>query len=756
MTNKTFAGSFPRKAVFLATATAIGALNAGTAIAEPMLHTPSFYRTADMSRYVDNYLELGVGYNSKDSYGFGEWSGLREDGAYPIVGFNWLTRARDSDASYWRLSGSGLGLETRKFGLEVGNQGRWKINASADRLVRSEIDDARFVHPNGLGTSTLSGIGTVPITTATPLTPYRIEQGRDFYRLGLTTNLSQTWDLQVQYREDVRDGTRVMGVPFTGFGSTSNLPYEIDDHTQQLDATLAFANQTSQLQFAYHFSRYENDLTALNLQNPNTTPTNIGGGATVPSPTTGRVSLMPSNDYHQLSVSGMHQFTRNVRLAAKLSYGLGTQDQQFLPYTTGAAALALPRNSLDGELRRTLFDLSLMLRPTAVSNLKIGYQHFDHDNATPISSYTYARQDADQGQIPGTSFDRKNAPLSTTENKLVADGDIRVGANATVRGLVEYSQKDYKLSDRSQTETTKAGVEFRRPIFDTLSGSVGYDYTQRTGSEYDRYAFIAASYVNPQLAIYHPSMRAYMFSDYSQNRLRASTNWTASETVNLQGSIEGYQQQYEDTGCSAVNPTQDPSFGVMPDNCLGRNLAEGGALNLDLQWQPEENFTAFVFVNYSLLTTEQSGRAWTNATAAIDSTRDWRATIDTEDHAVGTGFKWQPDEAGRMSLGGHYVFTDGRNKVNMITALAGETAVPESTNHSHSIQLYAKWAFDRSTTFRLNYLYETRESKDWAYLNPATGLPYGPVVSPAFVWTGQDAPRYENHVVGVSVALHSW
>ena len=744
MINKSLANPAPRKVAFLATAAALGALAAGAAVAEPMLHTPSFYRSGEMSRYVDNYVELGVGYNSKDSYRFGEWNGLREDGAYPIVGFNWLSRARDSDASYWQLTGSGLGLETRKFGLEVGNQGRWKVNASADRLVRSELDDARFVHPNGLGTSSIRGIATVPITTATPTTPYRIEQGRDFYRLGLTTNLSSNWDLQVQYREDIRDGARVMGVPFTGFGSANNVPYEIDDHTQQIDTTLAFANQTSQLQLGYHFSRYENDLNAFLVQDPS--------GSVV---TDGRVSLMPSNDYHQVSITGAHRFGRDTRLTAKLSYGLGTQNDAFLPYTTTPGATALPRASLDGELVRTLFDLSLSMRPTAGTSLRLGYQYFDHNNDTPTANYRYARQDAAQGAI-GSSFERTNAPLSTTENKLVADGDIRVGMNATVRGIVEYSQKDYKLSDRSQTETARAGVEFRRPILDTLSGSVGYDYTQRTGSEYDRYAFIAASYVNPQLTVYHPSMRSYMFSDYSQNRLRANANWTASETINLQGSIEGYQQQYEDTGCSIVNPTQTASFGAMPDNCLGRNLAQGGALNFDLQWQPEENFTAFAFVNYSLLTTEQSGRAWTNAAAAIDSTRDWQATIDSEDHAVGTVFKWQPDEAGRLSVGGHYVFSDGRNKINMATALAGETAVPESKTYSHSVQMYAKWAYNRSTTFRLNYLYEIRESNDWAYLDPNTGLPYGPVVSPGFIWTGQDATRYENHVIGVSVALHSW
>jgi MtrB/PioB family decaheme-associated outer membrane protein len=742
-----------RRPSYLLTLAALCAM-APPVVAEPMLHTPSFYRSGDMSRYVDNYVELGVGYNSDDSYKFGEWNGLREDGAYPIVGFNWLSRNRSDDASYWQITGSGLGLETRKFGLELGTQGRWKLNASADRLVRSELDTARFIHPNGLGTSNLGGIATVPITAATPTTPYNIEQGRNFYRLGLSTSLSKHWDLQVAYREDVRDGARVMGVPFNGFANPNNVPYEIDDHTQQFDTTLAFADSLTQIQFAYHFSRYENKLDSLTLQNP----VRPALGATATLPDIGRVSLMPSNDYHQISATGTYRLTPLTRISSKLSYGLGTQNDAFLPYTTGTVATALPRASLDGELARTLFDLALTTRPSDRTSLRLAYQYFDHDNQTPRASYLYARQDADQGAVAGTSFARTNAPLSTTENKLTVDGDLRLQANTVLRGVLEYSQKDYRLSDRARTENAKAGIELRRPIFDTVSGALGYDYSQRTGDSYNRYAFIAASYDNPQLVLYHPSLRAFHLNDFTQNKLRANANWVASETITLQGSVEAYQQQLEDAGCSTVNATQAATFaaaGTMPDNCLGRNLAEGTAVNLDLQWQPEENFTAFTFVNYSVLTTEQSGRAWTTAAQGIDATRNWFATIDTQDHAVGTGFKWQPDEAGRWNIGGHYVFSDGRGRTNMVTALAGETAVPDSSTTSHSAQLYAKWMLNRMMTLRFNYLYETLEAKDWALTNPTTGQSFPPI-NGTFVWTGQGSPRYENHAVGVSVALHSW
>jgi MtrB/PioB family decaheme-associated outer membrane protein len=766
-------------------AAALAALS-GSASGEPMLHHQTFYRNADMARWVDNYIELGAGYNNKDSYRFGEWNGLREEGAYPIVGFHWLSRGRDNDALYWRAQGSGLGLETRKLSIEGGEQGRWRLAASADRLVRSELDTARFIH-QGLGGSNLtlaagcSGFASIGAINAACLTPYKVEQGRDFYRLGFTGQLGGAWELSVNYREDVRDGTRVMGFITNSFQSIPT-PYQIDDHTQQVEALLGYALDGHQFQLGYSYSRYDNKLDALVITNP------IGAA---PPEFPNRMSLAPGNEFHQLQATGSYRFSADTRLTGKLSYAIGTQDQAFLPYSINGAAAnlaLLPRASLDGEVVKTLADLTLTMRPSAATSLKLGYQYYDFDSRTPIAQYLYASRDAAAQGAAASANTRSNAPVSTTEHKVSADGDYRFGGQWTLRGLIEYTQKDYALTDRAGTETTKAGIELRKPVFDGFLGSLGYTFTQRTGSPYDKNTFFRNSYTNATFQTNttggsltnHPSMRSFMYADFDEDRLRATSNWAVSETVSLQFGVDGYQQRYKDPNCAAIadpnvaaaiNKNEaDPAL-KLPDTCLGRALAEGVSGNLDLQWQPEENFMTFAFINIAQTRTEQNGRTWRTddgttalpadeSFSAADQRRNWFGEISYLDHAVGFGAKWQPTEI--WDLGGHYVFSNGIGKTAIIQgaapslgagnagALAPATAMPDSESTLHSVQLYAKWMVSRKMTLRLNYLYEALRSRDWGYDNLA------PTSNANVLQTGQGSPKYENHVVGVSVALHGW
>lgn len=762
-----------RPALTVAAAMVVAAFGSA-AFAEPMLQHRNVSRLADMSRWTDNYVELGVGYNSKDSYKFGEWNGLREDGAYPIVGFNWLSRSQDNDAAYWQVHGSGLGLETRMLSGEVGVQGRWKLTAGADRLVRSELDTGKYIH-RGLGGNRLtlapgcSGFASIAAINTACLQPYKVEQGRDFYRLGYNLALSGAWDFAVNYREDVRDGTRVMGF-ITNSGQALPVPYAIDDHTQQVDALLSYASQRAQFQVGYTYSRYENDLAGLQLFNP------IGTLSATPN---NRMSLAPDNEFHQLQAIGALSLGKTTRLTSKLSYGLGTQDESFLPYSIngGGANLALlPRRSLDGEVVKTLFDLSLTTRPTNDSSLKLGYQYYDYDNRTPRAQYLYWGRDTSTAPSATSAMTRTNAPVSSTEHKGVVDGDYYLSANTVLRGQVEYRQVQYELVDRAETETTKAGLELRRPVLDTVMGSVGYWYTEKTGSDYDKNVFFRNSYTNPtfQTSVSggnltnHPSVRAFIYADYDEDRFRTSANWAVSETVSLQSSLDGYRQRFKGPDCGRIiDPLANNALPDLPNTCLGRTLAEGGSLNMDLQWQPEENLSVFSFMNLAETVVEQRGRTWalstTNAPSAADMRRDWFGRSTNQDHSVGFGGKWLPKET--IDLGAQYVFGHSVSKVAVrqsaapaaavgatgnAAALVQSTALPDAETTTHTVQLYAKWNYSRTLTFRLNYLYETLESSNWAY----DGI--GMTANSSVLMTGQASPKYENHVIGVSVALSSW
>lgn len=119
-------------------------------------------------------------------------------------------------------------------------------------------------------------------------TPFEIQQGRDIYRVGLSTLLGKEWDFKVNYREDQRDGTRLTGFIFSG-GSAAILPYQIDDKTQQIEAVLAYTTKLAQFQLGYTYSKFSNNLDTFDVQNP------YSGGA---NPLNQRMSLAPDNDHH--------------------------------------------------------------------------------------------------------------------------------------------------------------------------------------------------------------------------------------------------------------------------------------------------------------------------------------------------------------------------------------------------------------------------------------------------------------------------
>jgi MtrB/PioB family decaheme-associated outer membrane protein len=726
------------------------------ALAEPMQQV-TLYRNADMSRWSDNYVEFGVVGNSaidvgtpNSSFKFGEFSGLKAEGIYGTLGFNWITRDPENDAKYSQVYGENVGLAS-KFLLEAGEQGRWKMNIGLDRLTRYETDSAKFIH-QGLGTDSLTLPGFTRVANATLVPPatfsqYDIQQTREIYRLGFGGVLSSNWDYKVSFREDRREGTRLTGITFN---QALVVPYPIDDHTQQMEAALSYASKVAQLQLGYTFSRFENTFSSFNVANPYSAPA---------TSVVGRMSLMPDNDYHQVNAIGAYNFTRATRLQMHGSYAVGRQRDTFVPYSANLADNAVgnvpPVSSLNGKVVNSLLDLVLTTRPNDKSNLKFGYQHRDNDNQTPVTTFLYLSRDTTTPAVANSANTRTNVPISTTEQKLVVDGDYEIARRTLLRAELENRRVNYQLTDRTYTNTAKATFELRRPVSDEFLGNLGYIYTQRTGSDYDKSVFFRSSYTNPTfysttLVDNHPSLRSYMYSDFKENRVRAAGTWTADETVSVQGSIDGYRQRFLGADCNEVSKAI-VAVGTdtqLPDTCLGRTQAEGASAHIDLQWQPEENVSTFAFGDIAQTIIDQRGRPWLrNNGSGANTALDYFDTLTYRDIAVGLGVKWQPE---KWDVGAQYVFNRGIGK-SEISLASGATAVPvpDTETRTHSVQLYAKWNYSKQVAWRFNYWIERMMSSDWAY-----GL--APTAAQNVLLTGQTAPNYWNHVLGVSVAFQSW
>ena len=83
-------------------------------------------------------VEFGAAYLSDDSFKFGEYTGMTEQGGYAIA--NAWTAYRSEDADYFDLTATNLGLDSRSLMMEGGRQGSYRLHLRYDELPHNVSD----------------------------------------------------------------------------------------------------------------------------------------------------------------------------------------------------------------------------------------------------------------------------------------------------------------------------------------------------------------------------------------------------------------------------------------------------------------------------------------------------------------------------------------------------------------------------------------------------------------------------------------
>jgi MtrB/PioB family decaheme-associated outer membrane protein len=760
----------------LAAALALALAVPGIAAAQLVAQIP-LGPNPDMSPYSDNYLELGAGYNSNDSFKFGEFSGLRKDGGF-LIGNGNLRKRFGNGPGYVNAFGYNLGLPSRQMGIEGGAQGRYFLSAGFDQLTRYQFDDARFIH-DGLGGSVLTlpagftGIGQPPASAAgiNPfLKGFDIKQERDVLRLGGGAFLGKDWKFSVNYRQDDRDGSKLIGAVMGNSGGNPRsaiLPFELNDSTKQVEAVLSWLGKQGQLNVSYWYSKYENDAGSLTWQNPYNVIAGWAAGTGFPTGF-GRLGLMPSNDFHQIQATGGWNFDRKTRLTGTLGYSIMRQNEAFLPYTVnaGLTSLPLPRNSLDGEIKNTLLDLNFFSRPLAKLTVKAKYHYNDHDNNTPRNLYSYVGGDTTVQQNPANDSVnstrlRTNIPPGLTEHKFALDGDYQIFRGTLLRGFYEYKRLKYREAIdelRSDTDNNMFGVELRRVMSDTFTGALRYQHDRRRGSDYSLFRPYQATYTSATTTATPfpdniPTLRHFFVSDYNKDLVRASGNWSVTERVSLGARVDWYDTDFKGPDCGGPGDQQVPGS-TFPAECLGRTGAKGQAFTIDGSWTPTAGWSAFAFYTLDEFRTDQLSRSYSGggalAAQSVDPTRDWSAKLTNRDNTFGFGGRYQPDGK-KYDAGFQYVYNDGKTGYALTPGSSlTATPVPDTKTEFHTLQLFAKYRYAKNMAVRFNYWYERLRSSDWAFDNAT------PTSSNNVILTGHQSPNYQNHVIGVSLVYTNW
>ena len=140
-------------------------------------------------------IQFGAGYLSDDNARFGQFNGLRDEGAYGIFNVD-ILRRNDDSGTWFKIIGRNLGLQNREIRLEHSKQGNWGYSIEFNQTPRYEPFTA-ITAVEGIGSSQLE----VP-TTPTTGNPTQLKTEREAISVGINKLLPGNFELNLHFRNE--------------------------------------------------------------------------------------------------------------------------------------------------------------------------------------------------------------------------------------------------------------------------------------------------------------------------------------------------------------------------------------------------------------------------------------------------------------------------------------------------------------------------------------------------------------------------
>jgi len=644
---------------------------------------------------VSGTLDVGAGYVSQESAKFGEYNGLNKKGGFLIGDGD--VRSRGENGAYWNLNASNLGLRSRAFDAEGGQQGKYKFLLNYDALPHFTSDSAQTPFL-GIGGASLTLPAGFPAATtaAMPLagTLQQVDLGTERKRLGVggAWTAVRDWEYAVNFRHETKDGTRRTSGAF--FVNSAQLVEPVDYVTDQVDASASYSGSRFQAKLAYYGSTFRNGNDSLTWQNPFTfLPAFPGAGA-------GQLALPPDNQFHQVLASAGYQISDRTRASADIAFGRMTQNDSFLPYGT---AVPGPGGSLNGRV--ATLDANLKLTSAVTNKLRLNavYAHNDRDNQTPQALYAMVSTD----MFPGAP--RTNLPYSFTLDKLKLSADYRVSASTkTFVGIDSESRKrTFQEVDKSHEDTIWGKVTTR--ALDKFDLSLKLAHGERRNSGYQVVPGIAP----PE----NPLLRKYNMANRTRETAALRVDVAARENVNIGFGIDTSKDDYEDSAIGLLS---------------GRDINVNGDVSVIQTPATSLHF----FANHQEIKSKQAG-------SQTFSTADWSGENRDRIDFFGVGLKHAAIKD-KLDIGVDYGTSRSKGEV-IVTTGALNPSFPSLSTTLDSLRLYATYRVKANIWLLASYWHERYDTRNWMLDGVAPGT------IPNVLNLGEYAPRYSVNVLRLAL-----
>lgn len=617
-------------------------------------------------------VSVGAGAVSKDNQRFGQYSGLNDSGGYGLLDLD-ILRRDDATGTWLKFTGRNLGLDSRELRFEHNRQGSWGYFIDFSQTPRHD--------PYTVATR-LSGIGTDTVTILGNATAqeYHLKTERKTWNFGFDKALAPGLGLQVRYRNEDKDGSRLWGQGT--FTEWRFLADPIHQTTRQLEATLNHGTERLQLSGGYYGTWFSNENRLLNVQ----------GGIANLNP-----ALPPGNQSHQLNLAGGYNFTDTIRGTFKLARARIRQHDGFptIPVASSGAA-----GNLQGRVDTTLVQAGLTARASPKLTLRADLRYEDRDDNTPVFVY-WPSQAAGASTNAGTNEPRS---IRTITGKVEASYRLPMGLRLT--GGVDYEEKKRNsppvrsVDFREKTDETTLRAELRRSMSETLTGAVALLHSSRGGSDWLPMVAFNGTASSASIAPLH-------LIDRDRNTVRLTANWTATDSLSLNLRLDSSRDKYTGRGINAFD--------------IGAHKGTGNNYSLD---------AAYAF------TRDVSGTAWysrnenryqarecqTGATDICTNTAAnpvWASDLRNIADTWGLGLKARI--TAKFDLGAD--LTDAKVRDELGTSLISPatstivTPLPNINTRVTTFKLTGKYSLDRQTGIRVFYIHDRYRTDDWTWAN---------------------------------------
>lgn len=701
-----------------------------------------------------NSLAIGLGYNSVDSYQFGDFSGIADQGSFAIGQLHLQSAGQNSDSkSFWSFKGRDLGLNTGGIAATYNQYGRFKYFLNAEQLPHYRIDDGstpfrgsgsdrQTLPGNWVGASSTRGFTAL----AGALLPVEIDKKRQRITTGLSWQLRPEWTLGGEYRHETKSGEETLGAIFGSTGGNPRgalLARPIDFQTDDASISLAYAGDRSQYSASYNLMLFSNKDHSLDFQNPFNNPQWVAG-ANFSNGAFGQLALEPDTSSSQFSINGAHSFADGSRLSGSVTNTRLQQDDSFLPYSSAIKTAApLPRTDLDGRVDNMVVNLNYSRQLHRRLLLRLRYNYQDRDNKTPQSLYLRVAADS-AAQASLFSIDsRRNRIYDLQSSRLETDLSYRLGGSNKLGLGFEHEEKDRSAVDVATTKEDTVFVKYNFAASSLASGWLKLSRAERDASFYDSTIPLRAGHnpdfvatlVGNEIFENDPFLRRYHLTDRNRDEISAAMNFSASAATAL--------------SVLARNSSDD-----YPDALIGLQESERRHLAFDLSYNPQANWQASIYYNIDNYDNRQTGYSRTGGAtgtpffpAAVRVTgRNW--SIDSEDrvNTVGTNVDWSMFN-GRLQLELDTSYADAVTTTIPFSSALAFQGFPDVTTLIRNVSLRGKYALREDREIRFSWFYENYQSADWALddVNETTLA--------NILLLGNLSPQYSGHLFMISYLM---